>query len=50
MKLNLRSKGVTLTPKERKIYIPKMNHKWKSKSFDEFVKKQEHHLDDEDVA
>lgn len=37
-------------PKERKVYIPKMNHKWKSKSFDEFVKKQEHHLDDEDVA
>ena len=36
--------------KERKIYIPKMMHPWRGKSFDEFVKKQKHHLSDEDVA
>ncbi len=34
-------------PKERKVYIPKMNHKWKSKSFDEFVKKQENTINNE---
>ena len=32
--------------KERKIYIPKMIHPWKGKSFEEFVKKQEHRLED----
>ena len=32
-------------PKERKIYIPKMNHPWKGKSFEEFVKKQKHRID-----
>ena len=31
--------------KERKIYIPKMIHPWKGKSFEEFVKKQEHRLE-----
>ena len=36
--------------KERKIYIPKMMHPWRGKSFDEFVKKQKHHLSDENVA
>ena len=35
--------------KERKIYIPRMIHPWKGKSFEEFVKKQEHRLK-EDVA
>lgn len=32
--------------KERKIYIPKMIHPWKGKSFEEFVKKQEHRIED----
>ena len=32
--------------KERKIYIPRMTHPWKGKSFEEFVKKQEHRLED----
>ena len=32
--------------KERKIYIPMMIHPWKGKSFEEFVKKQEHRLED----
>ena len=32
--------------KERKIYIPRMIHPWKGKSFEEFVKKQEHRLED----
>ena len=31
--------------KERKIYIPRMIHPWKGKSFEEFVKKQEHRLE-----
>ena len=32
--------------KERKIYSPRMIHPWKGKSFEEFVKKQEHRLED----
>ena len=32
--------------KERKIYIPRMIHPWKGKSFEEFVRKQEHRLED----
>ena len=32
--------------KERKIYIPRMIHPWKGKSFEEFVKKKEHRLED----
>ena len=32
--------------KERKIYIPRMIHPWKGKSFEEFLKKQEHRLED----
>ena len=32
--------------KERKVYIPRMIHPWKGKSFEEFVKKQEHRLED----
>ena len=35
--------------KERKIYIPKMIHPWKGKSFEEFIKEQKHRLQ-EDVA
>lgn len=35
--------------KERKIYIPKMIHPWKGKSFEEFIKTQKHRLQ-EDVA
>ena len=37
-------------PKERKIYIPPMNHPWKRKSFEEFVSKQEHRLPLEPVS
>jgi len=33
----------------KKIYIPKMTHPWKRNSFNEFVKKQKHRLD-ENVA
>lgn len=33
----------------KKVYIPKMIHPWKGKSFNEFVKKQKHRLD-ENVA
>ena len=32
--------------KERKIYIPKMIHPWKKESFEEFVKKQNHRIED----
>ena len=32
--------------KERNIYIPRRIHPWKGKSFEEFVKKQEHRLED----
>lgn len=32
--------------KERKIYIPRMIHPWKGKLFEEFIKKQEHRLED----
>lgn len=31
--------------KERKIYIPKMIHPWKGKSFDEFIKTQKHRVE-----
>ena len=31
--------------KERKIYIPKMMHPWKSKSFEDFVKSQKHRIE-----
>ena len=31
--------------KERKVYIPKMTHPWKSKSFEDFVKSQKHRLE-----
>jgi transposase len=30
--------------KTKKIYIPPMNHPWRQSMFDNFVKKQEHHL------
>lgn len=33
--------------KPKKKYIPPMNHPWRSKSFWQFVKSQEHHLMDE---
>ena len=32
-------------PEPKKTYIPPMSHPWKKASFDEFVKKQKHHLD-----
>lgn len=35
-------------PKERRIYIPRMIHPWKGKSFEEFVKTQKHR--EENVA
>ena len=31
--------------KEKKIYIPKMNHPWKLEYFEKFVEKQEHRLE-----
>lgn len=31
--------------KERKVYIPRMTHPWKSKSFEDFVKTQKHRLE-----
>ena len=31
--------------KERKIYIPKMIHPWKGKSFEEFIKTQKHRIE-----
>ena len=31
--------------KERRVYIPRMTHPWKSKSFEEFVKTQKHRLE-----
>ena len=31
--------------KERKIYIPRMIHPWKGKSFDEFIKTQKHRIE-----
>ncbi len=31
--------------KERKIYIPRMIHPWKSKSFEEFIKTQKHRIE-----
>ena len=31
--------------KERKVYIPKMTHPWKSKVFEDFVKNQKHRLE-----
>ena len=31
--------------KERKIYIPRMIHPWKGKSFDEFIKIQKHRIE-----
>jgi transposase len=31
--------------KTKKIYIPPMNHPWRQSMFDNFVKKQEHHLE-----
>ena len=31
--------------KEKKIYIPKMNHPWKLEHFEKFVEKQEHRLE-----
>jgi transposase len=30
---------------EKKIYVPKMTHPWRLKSFEEFVQKQEHRLE-----
>ena len=31
--------------KERKIYIPRMIHPWKGKSFEEFIKTQKHRIE-----
>ena len=31
--------------KERKIYIPRMIHPWKGKSFEEFIKNQKHRIE-----
>ena len=31
--------------KEKKIYIPKMIHPWKGKSFEEFIKTQKHRIE-----
>ncbi len=31
--------------KERRIYIPKMIHPWKGKSFEEFIKTQKHRIE-----
>ena len=31
--------------KERRVYIPRMTHPWKSKSFEDFVKTQKHRLE-----
>ena len=33
------------TPKKR--YVPPMNHPWKSKSFQRFIRAQQHHLCDD---
>lgn len=37
-------------PKERKRYIPPMNHPWRRSSFSKFIKTQFHHQDDGDKA
>lgn len=42
--------NVEKEPCPRKRYIPPMNHPWRSASFWKFVRKQEHHLFDSDVA
>ena len=31
--------------KERKVYIPRMIHPWKGKSFEEFIKTQKHRIE-----
>ena len=36
-------------PKPKKTYIPPMNHPWRLDHFGKFVKKQEHHWNDEDT-
>lgn len=36
-------------PKEKKKYIPAMNHPWRMYKFTEFVKKQKHHWNDPDT-
>ena len=33
--------------KDKKIYIPKMNHPWKQKSYEVFVSKQAHRMEKE---
>lgn len=35
-------------PKPKKQYIPPMNHPWRKTMFNKFVRKQEHHWDDEE--
>ena len=35
-------------PKPKKKYIPPMNHPWRKSTFRKFVKKQEHHWNDEE--
>lgn len=37
-------------PKPKKQYIPPMNHPWRKTMFNKFVRKQEHHWDDEEKA
>ena len=37
-------------PNHKKQYIPAMNHPWRSSNFSKFVKKQEHHCNDEEKA
>ena len=36
-------------PKPKKTYIPPMNHPWRRQHFGKFVKKQEHHWNDQDT-
>lgn len=38
------------TPKPKKQYIPPMNHPWRKNSFEKFVKRQKHHLQDTVIA
>lgn len=37
-------------PKPKKRYIPPMSHPWKRKSFNAFIRRQEHHRNDEGAA
>ncbi|MEG2013381.1 MAG: transposase, partial [Anaerovoracaceae bacterium] len=37
-------------PEPKKQYIPSMNHPWRKSTFGKFVKKQEHHWNDDEKA